>query len=764
MKVKINNGLVQMLMLVVVLIFSIYAPNSHSVPVQRLLDVQNTLAINNLVHEDFFSDVRGLYIQKNLAIRSPIFKSQVINNPQLTYLTSNQNPALEPVINNTLYKTVQNKPALLGAIVTILLLNFAIVASLNFLLYRFKFFYLLGYIGCAVLACLVSAGFQNPNLGDQTYTVFSLLSLACMCLYLAHISCEQQLLKAYKQKLHPTLISISCVAIIYNLLGYINSHYVMAVCFAVITGLLVHLFYKWWQLKKIHGGLSLLLWGGIFTQALAWSLTLIMLTPQFLANDVFAIFNSIILVGIILVKDRSRVVKYNESLTHDEDTGLPNKQLLLRRLATQVKLKQAHSLVLFRPAALLNSRANFGYGHANEQIKVFMQKLADQLAVNNALGIESKLNVRHFIARFDDGIFAFIIPGLLELSQIEQFVCVTNGVFAEGVNHNNTQLVDRVDFGVANYPLHAKTGSELIQRGLQALSVKPLHGERWHMYSAESSTISRHKRAIASALREAIDEDQLSLYFQPQINLKTGEIHGAEALLRWEHPVLGHISPDQFIPISESTGLISELTEWVVAEALKCQRLLIELYPEHIMSVNISAKDLLNKDLPVLFITLMNEYQLDPENIMLELTESATLDEGMNIKTALNDYRLIGLKIAIDDFGTGYSSLAYLSKMGFDEIKIDKQFVMNIEYSKNDQTICRATCDIARSLDSYVVAEGIEDKASLNKLQEYGCHVGQGYYFSRPMAFTQYLAWLSKSRSVSKDVETVVAPIEKNNC
>ena len=177
-----------------------------------------------------------------------------------------------------------------------------------------------------------------------------------------------------------------------------------------------------------------------------------------------------------------------------------------------------------------------------------------------------------------------------------------------------------------------------------------------------------------------------------------------------------------------------------------------------------SAKDLLNKDLPVLFITLMNEYQLDPENIMLELTESATLDEGMNIKTALNDYRLIGLKIAIDDFGTGYSSLAYLSKMGFDEIKIDKQFVMNIEYSKNDQTICRATCDIARSLDSYVVAEGIEDKASLNKLQEYGCHVGQGYYFSRPMAFTQYLAWLSKSRSVSKDVETVVAPIEKNNC
>ncbi|KKL60153.1 hypothetical protein LCGC14_2208150, partial [marine sediment metagenome] len=138
-----------------------------------------------------------------------------------------------------------------------------------------------------------------------------------------------------------------------------------------------------------------------------------------------------------------------------------------------------------------------------------------------------------------------------------------------------------------------------------------------------------------------------------------------------------------------------------------------------------------------------------------------------DIKNALNDYRLIGVKIAIDDFGTGYSSLAYLSKMGFDEIKIDKQFVMNIEYSKNDQTICRATCDIAKSLGSYVVAEGIEDSQSMVKLQSYGCEIGQGYYFSRPLTFVDYMLWLEKNLEntslVTRDDERAIGLIEKNN-
>lgn len=140
-----------------------------------------------------------------------------------------------------------------------------------------------------------------------------------------------------------------------------------------------------------------------------------------------------------------------------------------------------------------------------------------------------------------------------------------------------------------------------------------------------------------------------------------------------------------FIPIAESSGVISELTEWVVTQAFAFQGEIIKRYPKHILSINISAKDLTRKELPVLFITLLNEYQLSANSIMIELTESATLDEGQNIKTALQEYRLIGVKIAIDDFGTGYSSLATRSQIGFDEIKIDKQFVTNLEYSKNDK-------------------------------------------------------------------------------
>ena len=181
----------------------------------------------------------------------------------------------------------------------------------------------------------------------------------------------------------------------------------------------------------------------------------------------------------------------------------------------------------------------------------------------------------------------------------------------------------------------------------------------------------------------------------------------------------------------------------MVTQAFAFQGEIIKRYPEHILSINISAKDLSRKELPVLFITLLNEYQLSANSIMLELTESATLDEGQNIKTALQEYRLIGVKIAIDDFGTGYSSLATLSQIGFDEIKIDKQFVTNLEYSKNDQTICRATCDIAKSLDSQVIAEGIEGEQALQVLLSYGCEIGQGYYFSKPLAFNDYMLWLS---------------------
>jgi len=214
--------------------------------------------------------------------------------------------------------------------------------------------------------------------------------------------------------------------------------------------------------------------------------------------------------------------------------------------------------------------------------------------------------------------------------------------------------------------------------------------------------------------------------------------------LRWQHPELGFVPPDQFIPVAESAGIIFEITEWVMERALRFHSKIILSHPEHKVSINISGRDLGNRNLPVLLLTLINELAIPPSSVMIELTESATVLNQHGAKGILDDFKSIGVKMAIDDFGTGYSSLAYVSQLGVDEIKIDKQFVMGLAHSPIDQTICRVTCDMAKSLGACVVAEGIESASDMAFLKSYGCDVGQGYHYGRPMPFSDYLLWLEE--------------------
>ena len=660
-------------------------------------------------------------------------------------------------------------------IIGLLLLCISIAGTVYILSHQTTSLYLLAYLGCILSEFLIAQGALNyvsdallPFWYAKLQFSFQVLALAVINVSFIHYLQSLTILKPRQYKLFAYVSLFSVTAILSCFMAQSVHFVVVTLSLGFMLVLLSYLFFYWRSNSKQAIPYEfLVVWCAVILQTLCWQATLVAGSQLYSFNDVLIVVNALAFVMALLIHERKRVKQYNYSLTHDDETQLPNKLLLIKRLDSQVKLSSAHSILLFRPAVLSNARANFGYEHVNEHIKVTMSKLAQQLASMNVLCVETNKQGLRCIVRLDDSTYAVVILGKLELSQIEQLVCVINSVFADGITHKRLHLIDKVEIGVANYPLHASTSSQLIQRGLQALGVKPLHGERWHMFNIENVTLSQRRIAIASALKEAIECDQLSLFFQPQIDLNTGKVHGGEALLRWEHPQLGHVPPDLFIPIAESSGIISDLTEWVITQALIYQKQITVLLPEHIVSINISAKDLLRKDLPVLFITLLDEFKLNASNVMLELTESATLFEGVDIKNALNDYRLIGVKIAIDDFGTGYSSLAYLSKMGFDEIKIDKQFVMNIEYSKNDQTICRATCDIAKSLGSYVVAEGIEDSQSMVKLQSYGCEIGQGYYFSRPLTFDAYMLWLEQHLEttplVTSDGQRVTDLIEKNN-
>lgn len=732
--------------------FVLYLDNAQIDEVEYLSFDKNFVLLNSELHQ------HGAYFDK--IIPHMILKASSKQSWVALYLQHNQSISVDIkfTTKQAFHNVIKQHLFTLSAIAVLLLVGMAISCAFYFLSRQIKFVYLFLYLSCVLIGMLVSKGiFINPAIPASLAMKISgssfIAALAFSCMFFMRSSYGQRKIILGKIRLPIVLFAIYVVSVIGSLLPLEFAIYILVAGLVAATIILCFLYKQWKETQPSYSESYSLAWFLIISQAIVWIMTLILPYSLYLLNDILIVFNTCVFIGAVLIQDRSRILQYNHSLLHDDETDLPNKKLLLKCLKAKVKLTQAHSLVLFRPAVLLDARANFGYDHANEQIKITMLKLAHLLSSMSAVKIESTDLKSHYIARLDDSTYAFVASGKLELSQIEQFVCVTTALFAEGINHDSNHFVNKVDIGVANYPLHASGGELLIQRGLQAMSVKPLHGERWHMYNAQNSSMSQHRLEVASALQEAIEKDQLSLFFQPQICLISGKVHGAEALLRWHHPTLGHVPPDEFIPIAESSGIIFELTEWVVEQALAYQKEMIAIYPEHIISINISAKDLLRKELPVLFLTLLNEYQLSAANVMLELTESATLSDGVNIKTALNDYRLIGLKIAIDDFGTGYSSLAYLSKMGFDEIKIDKQFVMNIEYSKNDQTICRATCDIAKSLGSYVVAEGIEDVQSLQRLKDYGCEIGQGYYFSRPLAFNDYLSWLEEHLQTTAAVD-----------
>ncbi|MDK1286698.1 EAL domain-containing protein [Pseudoalteromonas umbrosa] len=461
-------------------------------------------------------------------------------------------------------------------------------------------------------------------------------------------------------------------------------------------------------------------------------------------NQIFITLHVVLLAAYLYWHDKNKKKQLLFYATHDKDTGAPNRYMLQQSLDSLVKSQKDHTLLLFRPLVLQTIRLNMGWSYANAHLKKLLMKVGDQLNTYGNTVIAGHDNVHTAIYRLDDSLFAIVLLGKFELSQIEQFVCVLSASFEEGVDFGGDLLVDQLEIGVASNPIHATNADSLIQCAMQAMAAKPAGTNKWQLFDFGNSIVSQRRIKIASALKVAIERKQLSLYLQPQLHLETGRVYGAEALLRWHHPELGVVPPGEFIPVAESSGIIYELTEWVIETGLKHQAELVQLLPDHTLSLNISGKDVGRKELTVQLIELVNQYTLVPAQIVLEVTESATVENENTLFDTLGDYRSIGLRVAIDDFGTGYSSLAYLSQLGFDKLKIDKRFVMDVECSKTNQTICKATCDMAHSLGSVVVAEGIESEQSYRKLQNYQCDIGQGYFISRPLPFEDYKKWLHR--------------------
>ncbi len=308
----------------------------------------------------------------------------------------------------------------------------------------------------------------------------------------------------------------------------------------------------------------------------------------------------------------------------------------------------------------------------------------------------------------------------------------------------NDQAVDiGAGLGIAAFPAHGASPEELLSMAEVAMYQAKHRNDGAIVYEAAMDTASAKSLSLLSELRNAIERDEFRLHLQPKMRLDTGEVVGAEALVRWVHPERGNVFPDEFIPFAEQTGFIRVLTRWVLDRSAA---LCVELAGQGVhlkISVNLSTRDLLDQDLPLKFGEILARHKLDASTFCLEITESAIMDDPVRAQHTLERLHAMGVDLSIDDFGTGYSSLAYLKRLPVDELKIDKSFVLNMEHDLGDTKIVRSTIDLGHNMGLRVVAEGIESEAVWRLLAALGCDQGQGYFMSRAIPGDQLAAWIA---------------------
>ncbi len=297
--------------------------------------------------------------------------------------------------------------------------------------------------------------------------------------------------------------------------------------------------------------------------------------------------------------------------------------------------------------------------------------------------------------------------------------------------------------GVACSPDHGVDADMLLSRAELAMYAAKQHQSGTVVYHPGLESTSEESLTMLSDLRHAVDDHQLRLYLQPKINLHTGLVLGAEALVRWEHPTRGLVPPMNFIPFAEQTGFVRVLTHWMIEQVTAHSERLREAGQPMKLALNLSTRDLIDPELPNKVETALLRHRVPPAMLILEITESAIMDDPQRALGTLNRLHALGVKLSIDDFGTGYSSLAYLKQLPVDELKIDKSFVMNMQDDLQDAKIVRSTIDLAHNLGLTVVAEGVENIKSWKLLEALKCDEVQGYYVPKPMPAEAFAAWVA---------------------
>ncbi len=308
--------------------------------------------------------------------------------------------------------------------------------------------------------------------------------------------------------------------------------------------------------------------------------------------------------------------------------------------------------------------------------------------------------------------------------------------------YQGISLYIELQVGAVIFPLHAREASTLLQKASVAMHHAQKMEHAFQLYNAVLTSDNVKYLQLINDLKNAIDSGQLVLHYQPKMSLSSDEIHHVEALVRWTHPQQGMIPPDHFIAIAEQTGLINDLTQWVLQEAVQQYQRWLAVGLKLSIAVNVSYRNLLDKHFYDLVMSILAKSGTPSEALSLEMTERAVVDDMEAVTAVLSRFKDANIKISIDDFGTGYSSLIQLKNLPVSELKIDKSFVLNLLDGQTNQVIVRSSIELAHNLGMQVVAEGVEDGATLRWLRRNGCDLVQGYYISRPQTAEKLQQWL----------------------
>ncbi|MGB7543778.1 MAG: EAL domain-containing protein [Burkholderiales bacterium] len=421
---------------------------------------------------------------------------------------------------------------------------------------------------------------------------------------------------------------------------------------------------------------------------------------------------------------------------HDSLTGLPNR-LLLKRTIESWHRDPAHEHG--RSAMLLIDLDRFKeindtLGH--QVGDVMLRTLAGRLRDAPDAGTEA------VVCRLGGDEFAVWLAGIERREDAERVARTILEVIHAPFDVEGTRLEISASIGIALCPDHAGDASDLLRYADVAMYAAKRLTSGWTVYESALDPHSPRRLAMMTDLGEAIRKSQLVLHFQPRVSIPQRKLVGMEALVRWQHPTLGLVPPAQFVPLAEMSESIRPLTWWVLEAALAQQNLWIKQGMRLRVAVNFSARHLIDEGCPGEIKRLLARYGTDPDGIELEITESAIIadpERAMNILTRIH---AMGVRLSIDDFGTGYSSLAYLRRLPLHALKIDQSFVRQMTRSVHDTIIVRSTIALAHNLRLTVIAEGVEDAATLDQLASYRCDEAQGYHVARPMPPEDLAKWL----------------------